>query len=468
MQYDMSAASLADEAVEQARVAGDRRTEGRALYLAAWLKHLFASHDDGVRLIEESVAITREQRDRWGLAMALLQLGIAHGSRPHLAAGPLEEAAAVCEELGDRYILNTVRYNLSRTLITTGRTSEGEAMIREVVDHARRVGDTFSLTMAVAELGVILSVRGQFDEAIEMLEDNVELFDRGRLPWASQEVQARGVLGSVLRSAGRAAEAREPVERSLALSRELGMFPDIMAMSLANLALVEADLGNDEAIPALVGEALSIADGVGESWPAAVTRATAGFLAWRRGDSLEADRLGHAALSMSHELGYIYWPHGAIDCLELLALNSEDGEQAARLFGSVDAAFQRAGRVREPSRDRSYTSAVEHLRQELGDDAFDRAHAEGAALSLDEAVEYARRGRGRRKRPSTGWGSLTPTELEVVKLVAEGLSNPQIADRMFISRKTVTTHLTHVFAKLGLRSRAALSAEVVRRETGAS
>jgi DNA-binding CsgD family transcriptional regulator len=49
-----------------------------------------------------------------------------------------------------------------------------------------------------------------------------------------------------------------------------------------------------------------------------------------------------------------------------------------------------------------------------------------------------------------------------VKLVAEGLSNPQIAERMFISRKTVTTHLTHVFAKLRLPSRAALSADAVR------
>jgi len=102
------------------------------------------------------------------------------------------------------------------------------------------------------------------------------------------------------------------------------------------------------------------------------------------------------------------------------------------------------------------------LRHELGDDVFDSAFAEGGEMTLDAALEYARRGRGNRRRPSTGWESLTPTELEVVKLVAEGLSNPQIAERMFISRKTVTTHLTHVFAKLGLPSRSALSAEAVR------
>ena len=142
---------------------------------------------------------------------------------------------------------------------------------------------------------------------------------------------------------------------------------------------------------------------------------------------------------------------------------ADDPALAARLLGAVDAATERAGRVR-PLPDRSWCeSAVHRLRSAMGHDAFENAYAEGRGLSLDEAVEYARRGRGKRKRPSTGWESLTPTELEVVKLVAEGLSNPQIAERMFISRKTVTTHLSHVFAKLDLPSRAALSAEAVRR-----
>ena len=78
-------------------------------------------------------------------------------------------------------------------------------------------------------------------------------------------------------------------------------------------------------------------------------------------------------------------------------------------------------------------------------------------------MTYARRGRGARKRPSAGWASLTPTELQVVELAAEGLSNPEIARRLFIARGTVKTHLTHVFAKLGLTTRASLAAEATRR-----
>jgi DNA-binding CsgD family transcriptional regulator len=72
--------------------------------------------------------------------------------------------------------------------------------------------------------------------------------------------------------------------------------------------------------------------------------------------------------------------------------------------------------------------------------------------------------RGPRKRPESGWDSLTATELTVVRLVAEGLSNPEIADRMFISRGTVHTHVSHILAKLGLSSRVGLATEASRRD----
>ena len=93
---------------------------------------------------------------------------------------------------------------------------------------------------------------------------------------------------------------------------------------------------------------------------------------------------------------------------------------------------------------------------------FDAAWAEGAALSTEEAIAYAQRGRGQRKRPTSGWASLTPTELDVVRLVTEGLANNDIAARLFISPRTVQTHLTHVYTKLGLTSRVQLAQEAAR------
>jgi DNA-binding CsgD family transcriptional regulator len=84
------------------------------------------------------------------------------------------------------------------------------------------------------------------------------------------------------------------------------------------------------------------------------------------------------------------------------------------------------------------------------------------ALSTEEASAYAQRGRGQRKRPVSGWGSLTPTERDVVRLVSEGLGNKDIAARLFVSPRTVQTHLTHVYTKLGLNSRIQLVHEAAR------
>ena len=97
------------------------------------------------------------------------------------------------------------------------------------------------------------------------------------------------------------------------------------------------------------------------------------------------------------------------------------------------------------------------VRAGLGEAAFAEAWAQGAALSLDDAVAYARRARGARGRPSSGWASLTPTELEVVRLVVEGLSNPGIGARLFISRATVKTHLSHIYTKLSVTNRTELA-----------
>ena len=115
---------------------------------------------------------------------------------------------------------------------------------------------------------------------------------------------------------------------------------------------------------------------------------------------------------------------GVPDILEVLAgLAGDTGShrEAARLFGAAEAIRQRTGEVRFPIYQAGYEASVGAIRNALGDSDFDGAWAEGAALSTDEAIAYAQRGRGDRRRPASGWASLTPAERDVVRLVSEGL-----------------------------------------------
>ena len=138
----------------------------------------------------------------------------------------------------------------------------------------------------------------------------------------------------------------------------------------------------------------------------------------------------------------------------------ESFAEAARLLGATQALRDAHGLGPASSLARD---ALTVARKALGAEAFKVACADGRALSLDDALAYAARARGERKRPSTGWESLTPTERAVVKLLAEGLTNPQIGERLFIGRGTVKTHLAHAFAKLGVNTRSQLAGEAVRR-----
>lgn len=155
---------------------------------------------------------------------------------------------------------------------------------------------------------------------------------------------------------------------------------------------------------------------------------------------------------------------GTADALEVLAATS-GGVFAARLCGAASRLRSDAGAVRLKVYDQWVEPAVAAVRSELGQEAFEAAWTEGTAMSIDEAVAYALRGTGERKRPTSGWASLTPTELDVARLVAEGFANKEIAERLFVSPRTVQAHLTHVYAKLGITSRVQLAKEVAARSS---
>jgi DNA-binding CsgD family transcriptional regulator/tetratricopeptide (TPR) repeat protein len=161
-----------------------------------------------------------------------------------------------------------------------------------------------------------------------------------------------------------------------------------------------------------------------------------------------------------------------IDGAALLCQGLVDGDTDALEAGV--AAYRRIARPYELARALEATGStlaasgargpgVAHLRESIEIHETIGATRDVARLEADLRSLGVRRGRrSARRRPQTGWKSLTSTEMSVARLVADGLRNREIADRLFVSPRTVETHLTHVFGKLGISSRTELVAIVGR------
>lgn len=193
-----------------------------------------------------------------------------------------------------------------------------------------------------------------------------------------------------------------------------------------------------------------------------VVLTTRARVAINQGDVDQADHDTHDALVCCAALKAYLGIPDILECLADVAVQAGCHRQAARLYGAAQSARKRMGAARFKVWDAGYEPSLAVLRDVMGDSDFDAAWADGAGLSTEEVIAYAQRGRGERRRPASGWGSLTPAERDVVRLVADGLSNSDIGARLFISPRTVQTHLTHVYTKLGLTSRMQLAQEAAR------
>jgi DNA-binding CsgD family transcriptional regulator len=224
-------------------------------------------------------------------------------------------------------------------------------------------------------------------------------------------------------------------------------------MAVAALAggdLIAARRWADEAVTTATG------------WHLMLALTARASVAIAQGEPEQAERDAYDALACAAEIeAYLFIPD-IFECRAVLADKDGSHREAARLLGAAEAIRLRIGTVRFKIYDAGCEAAVAALRDAMGDNDFDAAWAEGAALSTQEAIAYAQRGRGQRKRPTSGWESLTPTKLDVVRLVSEGLPNNDIATRLFVPPRTVQSHLTHVYTKLGLTSRVQLAQEAAR------
>jgi predicted ATPase/DNA-binding CsgD family transcriptional regulator len=176
-----------------------------------------------------------------------------------------------------------------------------------------------------------------------------------------------------------------------------------------------------------------------------------------QGEDTRAESISHQALKTLFGHG---WRPAVIEALEVLAevaLFQGQHERAVRLLGACTSARSALGLVPFPTTQRRADRSLLTARAAMGDQASEVALADGAQLSLDNAVAYAQRGRGERADATRGWASLSPVERQVVDLASKGLDNPAIGEALFISRHTVKAHLSHSYSKLGVANRTELA-----------
>jgi DNA-binding CsgD family transcriptional regulator len=266
----------------------------------------------------------------------------------------------------------------------------------------------------------------------------------------------RARLAALRGDLGAAREALRLADEQLRTDR-MGMFRTraLVERVLCEFALRDLDGATTAAGEAKAAAVLPIAHGWVRFAEAAIARA--------RGDFEECERLACEVLAAAAPGRHFSTVTVGLELVAGAAIAAESHAEGVRLLAAAHALREEQGDLmRVPPLQQWWDRDVAAAQAALGVDEYERAWSAGAAVRWTEAVAYAQRGRGERKRPSSGWASLTPTERQVTDLVVEGLSNAEIAERLFISVRTVGTHLTHVYGKLGVASRTQLAAAANR------
>ena len=177
--------------------------------------------------------------------------------------------------------------------------------------------------------------------------------------------------------------------------------------------------------PALGPAELAALGGRRQAITAAALRYAEGVMAWHRGEPAAAEHLVREATVQWHQGSDRMDACDGIELLGVLAAARERHSDAARLLAAAAAARQPLQYLAPgfTANRAAAAGAASQARHILGDHRFTQAWEQGHGLTLDDAVAFAARKAGGRKRPATGWASLTPAELQVARLVGEGLRN---------------------------------------------
>jgi predicted ATPase/class 3 adenylate cyclase/DNA-binding CsgD family transcriptional regulator len=434
----------AEEALAAARQLGDQALVGHVLVTCAMLA-LYDAELTG-RYFAEAVDLARAAGDFSALCFARAYqsfVGTVAGD-PIAAQAAGEEGRGLGDMLGDSLMSRYSRAFLGSALAMQGRLSEGIAVQRSLVEEARAAADRPMEAFGLITLAPALALT----DAAEALAAAEAALEIGASLGGFHEDSAYAALAVAALAVGDVKAAKQACDASW---RHTYPLKELLTRSTVPMADAALGCGDLAAARRWADDTVAVAPGY-HRMVALIARAR---VALAQGERQQAEADLHDAVAIAERTGGHLRLPDALECLAALAVGANP-EYAARLLGAAEGVRRRHGEVRFKAYQEAYDTALKTAREALETKDFDAAWSEGNALSTAEAVAYAQRGRGARGRPSSGWESLTPTELDVVRLASEGLGNKDIGVRLFISPRTVQTHLSHVYAKLGIASRVQL------------
>jgi predicted ATPase/DNA-binding NarL/FixJ family response regulator len=265
---------------------------------------------------------------------------------------------------------------------------------------------------------------------------------------------ALGAAGYLAMDQGYLDEAFALLTEARALAIASGCFWDA-AEAANNLARVATERGDWRGAVALHGDALAEWNRIGD---AANATSALGSLSWLyrvTGDLGRAHDAYRTVLDYAIEHHQPYEIAAFLTGFAALALRHGLLAHAVRLFAAADVQFRKLGTPLPRNYQRANDEMTAELRQRLGEAAYAATWLDGQHLTLEEAVAEARALPRRGDPPH----ELTPREVEVLRLVAVGLTDREIAERLFITRRTASKHVEAILAKLGVPARAGAASQ---------
>jgi len=444
--------SSATSALEMGAAIGDTRSQALAL---GQLGALVILGDPGVGdpMLMRAAELARTAGDDVALCDSLAPLAISYFCQddPGAMRSPLEEALRVAEAIGFEDVIRWCLWCLAHTAFSAGdlvgARAHGERALAMMTGQ-----DPLSRYCAVEILCLLDANMGAADAARERAEADFE---------QSRQERLRLGTGVLMHALGAAALAADDLDRAEQWARSLyEQESEVCYLGWhAQEILVAVALARDDRVQAKihVERLLAAAEPLRNRRARAVGHLGLARALLLEGDDERAESVTHDALKVLMDNG---WRPGVIDALDVVAevaLFTGQYERAVRLIAAAQKERTTLGLVAFPMLRERTKRNLASAGAALGDESLERALQDGARLSLQEAVAYAQRGRGEHADATHGWASLSPVERQVVELASQGLSNPDIARELFISRNTVKVYLSRAYAKLGVANRTELA-----------